>query len=98
MIRSTIWIAIAMSIAGARAAEKVLTPEDKSIRQFLSAQAAELERDFFPALKTKEEFEKLRPMLHQQYLEMQGLWPLPEKTPLNAKTTGKLDDAPDYTV
>ena len=98
MIRSMICIEVVMSIAFARSAEQILTPQDKSIRQYLSGQAAELEREFFPALKTKEEFEKIRPVLRQHYMEMLGLWPLPEKTPLNAKTTGKIDDAPDYTV
>ncbi|MFM8287818.1 MAG: prolyl oligopeptidase family serine peptidase, partial [Planctomycetaceae bacterium] len=38
-----------------------------------------------------------QPQLHQQYLDMLGLWPLPEKTPLAAKVTGELR-RPGYVV
>ena len=75
-----------------------LTPADKTIRQYLTAQANVLERDFFPGVKTQADFEKIRPELKRQYLEMLGLWPLPEKTPLHATTTGRIDDKPDFTV
>lgn len=98
MLRFEIYLAALLCFVGVGAAETALTPQDKSIRNYLSAQAAELERDFFPQIKTKEDFDKIRPALKQQYLEMQGLWPLPEKTPLNAKTTGTIVDKPDYTV
>jgi len=74
-----------------------LTPGDKLIRKFLASQAAELEREFLPGVKTKEDFEKLRPQLHDEYMEMLGLSPLPEKTPLGATVTGKLD-MPGYVV
>ncbi len=97
MIRIGICFTALLSMACALCAEP-LTPQDKSIRLYLGAQAAELEREFFPQIKTKEDFEQIRPALKQQYLEMQGLWPLPERTPLNAKTTGTISDKPDYTV
>ena len=64
---------------------------DKAIRRYLAERAAELEREFLPAVKTAADFEKARPALHQDYLYMLGLWPLPEKTPLNAKVTGRLE-------
>ena len=32
--------------------------------------------------------EARRPELRREYLEMLGLWPLPERTPLNAKNFG----------
>jgi dienelactone hydrolase len=70
---------------------------DKAIRRHLAARAAELEREFLPAVKTAADFEKARPALHQEYLYMLGLWPLPEKTPLNAKVTGRLEQ-PGYIV
>ena len=83
--------------AGMLVAAETLTPNDKTIRQYLATQANELEREFMPQIKTKEDFEKIRPAMKQAYFEMQGLWPLPEKTPLNAKVTGRLEQ-PDYSV
>lgn len=74
-----------------------MTPGDKLIRKFLAARAAELERDFLPGVKTAEDFEKLRPQLYKEYMEMLGLSPLPEKTPLNAKVAGTLE-MPGYVV
>ena len=67
------------------------TPEDRSIRDFLTARAKDLEKDFLPGVKTGDDFDKLRPQLHRQYLDMLGLWPLPEKTPLHPTLTGTLE-------
>jgi len=71
---------------------EVLTPADKSIRAYLAAQARALENDFLKDVKTAEDFEARRPAMRQNYLDMLGLWPLPEKTPLNPKTTGKIEE------
>jgi dienelactone hydrolase len=70
---------------------------DRRIRQYLKAQAEALEKEFLPDLKTAEDFEKARPKLREQYLDMLGLWPLPEKTPLKPVVTGKLE-FPTFTV
>jgi dienelactone hydrolase len=70
------------------------TPQDspdQSIRRYLTAQAELLEKAFFPAVKTADDFEKLRPALRDQYFDMLGLRPLPEKTPLHATVTGTLE-------
>jgi dienelactone hydrolase len=74
------------------------TPADRSIRDFMTERAKLLERDFLPEVKSSADFEKLRPVLHEQYLDMLGLWPLPEKTPLHASITGKLTDVPGCTI
>src|SRR5207244_6353892 len=42
-------------------------------------------------VKTKADWEKKRPELHRQFLEMLGLWPLPAKTDLKPTITGKID-------
>src|SRR5438445_183572 len=42
-------------------------------------------------IKTKADWEKKRPELHRQFLEMLGLWPLPAKTDLKATITGTID-------
>ncbi len=46
---------------------------------------------------SKEEWEKRRKELREQVLVSQGLWPMPEKTPLNAVVHGKID-RDDYTI
>ena len=81
----------------AQARKPELTPEDLAVRGYLKARAADLEKDFLPEVKTAEDFEKLRPVLREQYFAMLGLRPLPEKTPLNPVVTGRLD-FPDFTV
>jgi dienelactone hydrolase len=48
--------------------------------------------DACPAgVKTREGWEKKRPELRRQFLEMMGLWPLPPRTALKPVVTGKLD-------
>jgi len=66
---------------------------DKVIRAWMTDRAKDLEKDFLPTVKTAADFEKLRPSLHQQYMDMLGLWPVPEKTPLHAKITGTYEEA-----
>lgn len=64
---------------------------DTSIRRYLAKQAALLEHDFLKDVKTSADFEQRRAGWRQDYFEMLGLWPLPEKTPLNAVVTGTLE-------
>jgi hypothetical protein len=52
---------------------------------------------FFKPPQTKEEWEKRRKEVREQILVATGLWPLPEKTPLNPVIHGKIDRA-GYTV
>src|SRR5262249_13209050 len=66
-------------------------PGDRAIGKYLAGGAAELERELLPGLRTAAEFEKARQALHADYLDMLGLRPLPERTPLNATVTGRLE-------
>jgi dienelactone hydrolase len=70
---------------------------DEMITKYLAARAAELEREFLPGIKTAGDFQRALPQLREAYLFMLGLWPIPEKTPLNLKITGRLEQ-PGYTV
>jgi dienelactone hydrolase len=81
--------------AGSASAQEL--PYDRAIRKYLAAQAAELERDFLPGARTAAEFEKARPALRADYLDMLGLKPLPQRTPLQATVTGRLE-RDGYTV
>src|SRR5438552_1317218 len=49
--------------------------------------------DYFPFVvpKTKELWEALRKQVREQLLVATGLWPMPEKTPLNAVIHGKIE-------
>ena len=49
-----------------------MSAADKTVRSFLAARAAELEREFLPGVKTAADFDKLRPELRQAYLYMLG--------------------------
>jgi hypothetical protein len=52
---------------------------------------------FAPQYKTAAEWEKRAKELREQLLVANGLWPMPEKPPLNAVIHGKID-RDDYTV
>jgi dienelactone hydrolase len=64
---------------------------DEMIDKYLAKQARELSGRFLDSAKTRDEWEKKRPRLHREYLDMLGLWPLPEKTPLHATVTGTVE-------
>ncbi|MGH9935564.1 MAG: alpha/beta hydrolase family protein, partial [Blastocatellia bacterium] len=72
-------------------------PGDRSVRQYLAARAAELEREFLPGIDRAADFEKIRPALREDLFDMLGLKPMPERTPLNATVTGKIEQ-PGYTI
>jgi dienelactone hydrolase len=66
-------------------------PGDEMIYKYLCAETDKLSGKFLDGAKTLEDWQKKRPRLHQEYLDMLGLWPLPEKTPLKATLTGTLE-------
>jgi dienelactone hydrolase len=51
----------------------------------------------FPEIKSKTEWEQRAQAIREQVLVSCGLWPLPEKTPLNAKVFGRIE-RDGYTV
>jgi dienelactone hydrolase len=64
---------------------------DQMIHSYLRAETERLSKNFLDGAKTKAEWEAKRPKLQEQFLDMLGLWPLPEKTPLKATVTGTLE-------
>jgi dienelactone hydrolase len=64
---------------------------DEMIHAYLVAEEKKLRARFMDGAKTKEEWEKARPRLKREFLEMLGLDPLPEKTPLKATVTGSIE-------
>jgi dienelactone hydrolase len=67
------------------------TPGDRLFDRYLARVTSEVSERFLDGARTLEEWQARRPRLHQEFLDMLGLWPLPEKTPLYATVTGTLD-------
>ncbi|HXG49484.1 MAG TPA: acetylxylan esterase [Methylomirabilota bacterium] len=61
------------------------------IQAFLGQEARRLDTAFLDGVTNRSGWEARRGELHRQYLEMLGLWPLPERTPLQAQVTGVLE-------
>jgi dienelactone hydrolase len=57
----------------------------------LKQEAMRLDATFLDGVASREQWEARRPELKQQYLEMLGLWPMPERTPLQPEITGALE-------
>ncbi len=66
-------------------------PGDVMIEKYLAAETDKLSKKFLDGAKTLAEWQQKRPRLHQEYMDMLGLWPLPEKTPLKATVTGQVE-------
>ncbi len=86
-----VWLSLlSIAVAVDRQDSPPPTP-DAQIAAYLKRLAIEMDARFLQGVKTREDWEKLRPILKRQYLEMLGLWPVPEKTPLHATVTGTLE-------
>jgi dienelactone hydrolase len=66
-------------------------PGDTMIDKYLAEQTARLSKRFLDGATTLDEWKSRRPRLRQEYFDMLGLWPLPEKSPLHATVTGTLE-------
>ena len=72
-------------------------PGDEMIQRYLNHVTEEIDGRFMENVKSVEDWKKLRPGYREEYFYMLGLWPLPEKTPLEATITGTLE-GDDYVV
>jgi len=64
---------------------------ERMMQAFLKAEAIRLDSKFLEGITNRAAWEAARPELHRQYMEMLGLWPMPERTPLKAQVTGTLE-------
>ncbi len=64
---------------------------DRRLADYFRTETARLEADCLRDAETLDEWQAKRPIYRRQLLEMLGLDPLPEKTPLKATTTGTID-------
>jgi dienelactone hydrolase len=72
-------------------------PGDLMIEKYLAAETDKLSKKFMDGARTLQEWQAKRPRLYQEYMDMLGLWPLPEKTPLKVTFTGTIE-APDFFI
>src|SRR5271154_1209523 len=72
-------------------AQEKRKPGDEMIEKYLAAETDKLSAKFLDGAKTIDEWKQKRPRLYQEYMDMLGLWPLPEKTPLKATVTGTVE-------
>ncbi|MFO0851898.1 MAG: prolyl oligopeptidase family serine peptidase [Gemmataceae bacterium] len=63
-------------------------PGEKLIADYFRTQVKQIADRSLADLSTREAWEAKRPELRRQFLDMMGLWPLPARTPLNARITG----------
>jgi dienelactone hydrolase len=87
-----LWLFVLSTVLAAQLAKSPAPlPGDPPIDRYLKAETDRLSARFLDGAKTLAEWEKRKPRLRREYLEMLGLWPLPEKTPLKATVTGTLE-------
>jgi dienelactone hydrolase len=65
-------------------------PPDVQLPRYLAGLTEAIGKRPFNGLLEGWQWREQRPRLRQEYLDMLGLWPLPEKTPLHATVTGTL--------
>jgi dienelactone hydrolase len=63
------------------------SPADRMLAEYFQSETKKLQDQCLSDIKTLEDWKAKRPAYRQQLLEMLGLDPLPEKTPLKATTT-----------
>src|SRR6266567_67239 len=89
--RACPWLAVFLLLLVASPALAQDSPGDAMIDKYLARETERLSQRFLDGATTLEEWQKKRPRLRQEYLDMLGLWPLPEKTPLKATVTGTVE-------
>src|SRR5262249_34047098 len=70
---------------------------DRQVAAYFRAETRHLADACLADVKSKDDWEKRRPELRRQFLEVMGLWPLPPRTDLKAVVTGKVE-AERFTV
>ena len=65
-------------------------PGDIKIQRYLQREAEHIHGEFLQGVTSLAHWQELHDPRKQEYFHMLGLWPLPEKTPLEATVTGTL--------
>lgn len=89
---------IATGLPAADSAATTNSPGQAMMQEFLTQEARRLDATFLDGITNRAQWEARRGELHRQYLEMLGLWPLPERTPLQAQVTGIIEREEGFRV
>jgi hypothetical protein len=86
-------IAILVLVWGSAASGQETTTErgERMIDDYFRRQVKQISDACLSDIKSRADWEKRRPGLRRQFLEMLGLWPLPARTDLKATVTGKIE-------
>lgn len=71
--------------------------EPPALADYFRSEVEKIEARPLAGVTSGEEWKRKRPELQRQLLEMLGLWPLPEKGPLNVEVTGTVE-RPDFAI
>jgi cephalosporin-C deacetylase-like acetyl esterase len=66
-------------------------PGDRMMEEYLAQETKKIVSTSMAGINSKEDWERVRPRLKEEYFSMLGLWPLPAKTPLNPTITGVVE-------
>ena len=66
-------------------------PGDEMIQAYLTEKTEKIHDRFLAQIESQQQLEQRLPKYRKEYFEMLGLWPLPEKTPLQVTATGRLE-------
>jgi dienelactone hydrolase len=84
-------VLFANTLCAQEKAKQDTKPGDEMIYKYLCAETDKLSGKFLGGAKTIDEWKQTRPRHYQEYMDMLGLWPIPEKTPLRATVTGQVE-------
>lgn len=91
ILKVVCFVLICSQITLAQETPASITPGNAMIEAHLILETGQLSRRVLNGATSRETWEAGRDELKRQYLDMLGLWPLPERTPLKAAVTGTLD-------
>lgn len=83
------WIIAGSVVSGQQPGQS--GPADRQLAGYFQAETAKLQGQCLSNIKTLDDWKARRDLYRQQLLEMLGLDPFPEKTPLQAAVTGAVD-------
>jgi dienelactone hydrolase len=90
-------LAVATTVLAADAPTRDTKRGDQMLADYFRAETAAIANSSLAGIKTAEDWNSRRETYRTQLKEMLGLLPEPERTPLEAHTTGKVETT-DYTV
>jgi cephalosporin-C deacetylase-like acetyl esterase len=79
---------VCLLLAAPLYAQQQKSEAELGVERLLRSGAEAVQARFLGGARSLDEWAERLPLLRRQYLDMLGLWPLPEKTPLKATTTG----------